>query len=152
MPNELFRAMHSHNSDILKYMYRSYKTKEEIRLMEHHNLPHQHNQSMPQILNHMPDAEHFQITADIFKQLSDPTRIRIFWILCHCEECVINIAAIMEMSSPAVAHHLRLLRTSGLIESRRDGKETYYKASTSKKAQALHHMIEEVLEISCISF
>lgn len=121
--------------------------------MEHHNhtLPHQHGQSMPQLLDHMPDTENFQITADIFKQLSDPTRIRIFWILCHCEECVINIAAMMEMSSPAVAHHLRLLKTSGLIESRREGKETYYKAGTSKKAQTLHHMIEEMMEISCVN-
>lgn len=119
--------------------------------MEQHTLPHQHGQFTPQILEHMPEIEHFQVTADLFKQLSDPTRIRIFWILCHCEECVINIAAIMDMSSPAVAHHLRLLRTSGLIESHRDGKETYYKASTSKKTQTLHHMIEEMMEISCIS-
>lgn len=117
--------------------------------MERFTLPHQHGQSMSQILEHMPDTERFQLTADIFKLLSDPTRIRIFWILCHYEECVINIAAIMDMSSPAVAHHLRLLRTSGLIESRRDGKETYYRASTSKKAQTLHHMIEGIMEISC---
>lgn len=56
----------------------------------------------------------------------------------------------MEMSSPAVAHHLRLLRASGLIESHRKGKETYYRASKSQKAQALHHMIEKIMDISCI--
>ena len=55
------------------------------------------------------------------------------------------------MSSPAVAHHLRLLRSSGLIESRRDGKETYYRASGTPKAQSLHHMIEQMMEISCLS-
>lgn len=118
--------------------------------MSEHTLPHQHNQETPELIKHLPDTEHFQLTADVFKQLSDTTRLRIFWILCHCEECVINIAAIMDMSSPAVAHHLRLLRTSGLIESRREGKETYYRASDSKKAQSLHHMIEEMMEISCI--
>ena len=96
--------------------------------MKHYTLPHQHGQSMSQLVEHIPDSEDFQIIANIFKQLSDPTRIRIFWILCHCEECVINISAMMEMSSPAVAHHLRLLRSSGLIESRREGKETYYRA------------------------
>ena len=85
--------------------------------MKHYTLPHQHGQSMSQLVEHIPDSEDFQIIANIFKQLSDPTRIRIFWILCHCEECVINISAMMEMSSPAVAHHLRLLRSSGLIES-----------------------------------
>ena len=110
--------------------------------MEQHTLPHQHGQSKEQLLQHMPATENFELVSAIFKQLSDPTRIRIFWILCHCEEC--------EMSSPAVAHHLRLLRSSGLIESRRDGKETYYRASLSKKAQSLHKMIEEMMEISCI--
>ena len=58
-------------------------------LMEHYTLPHRHNQSMSQLMSHLPNIEEFQTTADIFKQLSDPTRIRIFWILCHCEECVI---------------------------------------------------------------
>ena len=101
--------------------------------MEHYTLPHRHNQSMSQLMSHLPNIEEFQTTADIFKQLSDPTRIRIFWILCHCEECVINIASMMEMSSPAVAHHLRLLRSSGLIESRRDGKKHITVPSTRKK-------------------
>ena len=119
--------------------------------MEHYSLPHQHNQSMSQIMEHIPDTNDFQIAATIFKQLSDPTRIRIFWILCHCEECVINISAMMNMSSPAGAHHLRLLRSSGLIEFHRTGKETYYRASKSKKAQALHHMIERIMDISCVN-
>ena len=118
--------------------------------MEHYTLPHEHGQSMVQILDTMPGLGDFQATADMFKQLSDPTRIRIFWILCHCEECVINISAMMEMSSPAVAHHLRLLRASGLIESRREGKETYYRASSGRQAQTLHRMIEEMMDISCI--
>ena len=32
-----------------------------------------------------------------------------------CEECVINISAMMDMSSPAVSHHLRQLKNAGLI-------------------------------------
>ena len=120
--------------------------------MDEQHLPHQHHQTTQQLFEQLPTVEHFQLTADVFKQLSDATRLRIFWILCHCEECVINIAAMMDMSSPAVAHHLRLLRTNGLIESRREGKETYYRASNTKKAQTLHHMIEEVMEISCVQF
>ena len=42
-----------------------------------------------------------------------------------CEECVLNISAMLEMSSPAVSHHLRPLKNSGLIVSRREGKEVY---------------------------
>ena len=117
--------------------------------MEHYTLPHRHNQSMSQLMSHLPNIEEFQTTADIFKQLSDPTRIRIFWILCHCEECVINISSMMDMSSPAVSHHLRQLKSYGLITSRRDGKEVYYKAADTNQAQLLHHMIEQVIKITC---
>jgi len=53
------------------------------------------------------------------------------------------------MSSPAVLHHLKLLRESGLIESRREGKEVYYKATALPETQALHIMIEDLMQISC---
>lgn len=91
----------------------------------------------------------FGVVAELFGQLSDPTRLRIFWMLCHCEECVINIAALLEMSSPAVSHHLRSLRGTGLIVSRRDGKEVFYRASDSEVSQLLHHMIEQAMSIAC---
>ena len=87
--------------------------------------------------------------AELFKQLGDTSRIRIFWLLCHCEECVTNISAMVEMSSPAVSHHLRSLKNSGLIVSRREGKEVYYKASDTKECEILHEMIEKGIEIVC---
>ncbi|MBS4959655.1 MAG: winged helix-turn-helix transcriptional regulator [Clostridiales bacterium] len=99
----------------------------------------------------MPKSEEFQLVSEIFKLLGDESRIRIFWLLCHCEECVINISAIVQMTSPAVSHHLTRLKAGGLIVSRRDGKEVYYKASSSDTAQLLHHMIEKLVEISCPS-
>ena len=84
---------------------------------------------------------------------SSPTclssRVRIFWLLCHCEECVINLSSIVGMSSPAVSHHLRQLKNSGLIVSRREGKEVYYRAADTEQAQLLHHMIEKMVEIAC---
>lgn len=94
-------------------------------------------------------VEHFQTVSELFRQLSDSSRIRIFWLLCHCEECVINISAMMEMSSPAVSHHLRPLRNRGLIVSRRVGKEVYYRAADTEQSRLLHQMIEQVMEISC---
>ena len=76
-------------------------------------------------------------------------RVRIFWLLCHCEECVQNISALMEMSSPAVSHHLRGLKDNGLIVSRRVGKEVFYKAADTDQSRLLHIMIEKVMAISC---
>lgn len=113
------------------------------------HLPHNHGQTMKWELEHMPSSNDFQIVANLFKQLADSNRIRIFWILCHCEECVINLSALMNMSSPAVSHHLKQLKAEKLIVSRRDGKEVYYKASQSESAQLLHHMIEQMVQIAC---
>lgn len=113
------------------------------------SLPHDHGQSMEQELQNMPSVENFQTLADIFKQLGDGSRLRIFWLLCHCEECVVNLSAMVGMSSPAVSHHLRQLRSAGLIVNRREGKEVYYTAAKTQQAQLLHHMIESLVEIAC---
>ena len=115
--------------------------------MPTHSLPHDHGTHIDR--DRMPSGEQFGRLADIFKQLGDASRIRIFWLLCHCEQCVINISDLVEMSSPAVSHHLKLLKASGLIVSRRSGKEVYYKAADTQQAQLLHHMIEKTLQITC---
>ncbi|HJA93847.1 MAG TPA: metalloregulator ArsR/SmtB family transcription factor [Candidatus Eisenbergiella merdipullorum] len=119
--------------------------------MTEKSLPHDHGQKIEHQLKDMPSVDSFQTVADIFKQLGDGSRIRIFWLLCHCEECVINISALVDMSSPAVSHHLRQLKAAGLITSRREGKEVYYKAAETSQAQLLHHMIEQLVEITCPS-
>lgn len=112
-------------------------------------LPHNHSHQTERLLEKWESAPDFQQVAEVFKQLSDPTRVRIFWLLCHCEECVINISALMEMSSPAVSHHLRQLKESGLIVSRREGKEVYYQAADTEESHLLHRTIEKIVKITC---
>ena len=114
-------------------------------------LPHHHEnqQRLERLRSFIQEPESFQEVANLCRLLSDNSRVRIFWLLCHCEECVINISAMMNMSSPAVSHHLRPLRNRGLIVSRRVGKEVYYKAADTQQSQLLHHMIEQVMEITC---
>lgn len=117
-------------------------------MIEQH-LPHQHGQESSQLMHQLEGAEKFQAAAEVFKQLGDSSRIRIFWLLCHCEECVINISAMVGMSSPAVSHHLRQLKASGLIVSRREGKEVYYRAVDTEQGRLLHMAIEKIIEIAC---
>ena len=119
--------------------------------MEPFELPHRHEDAshLHELEEYLRRTEYFQTVALVFRQLSDANRVRLFWLLCHCEECVVNLAAMMGMSPPALSHHLRQLRESGLIVSRRDGKEVYYKAAESEQAQLLHRMIERTMEISC---
>ncbi len=121
--------------------------------MNHIKLPHYHGegQETALIYEQLSHVNDFQTVADVFKQLGDTTRIRIFWLLCHCEECVLNISAMLEMSSPAVSHHLRPLKNSGLIVSRREGKEVYYRAADTKQSRILHQMIEQIMEITCLN-
>ncbi len=114
-------------------------------------LPHEHKSSAEavKLAEKLQQFEDFQSVAEVFKQLSDQNRVRIFWLLCHCEECVINISALVEMSSPAVSHHLRQLKNSGLIVSRREGKEVYYQAADTEESHLLHRTIEKIMAITC---
>ncbi|MDE6250952.1 MAG: metalloregulator ArsR/SmtB family transcription factor [Alphaproteobacteria bacterium] len=120
--------------------------------MKKFDLPHNHgkNKNTENVHTQLCAVADFKVVSDMFWNLGDMTRLRIFWLLCHREECVINIAAIMNMSSPAIAHHLRFLKRSNLIISRRDGKETYYQAAKTSQVKLLHKTIERVMAISCI--
>ena len=114
--------------------------------MAEFQLPHDHGTSFQAASLHQEvmQVAHFAAAAEVFKQLSDPTRVRIFWLLSHQEACVINLAAMLEMSSPAVSHHLRSLTESGLLISRRDGKEVYYRAADTEESRLLHEIVERV--------
>ena len=97
----------------------------------------------------MPGEHSFGILSGLMKLMADTTRLRIFWILCHCEECVVNLSALLDMRSPAVSHHLKLLKEAGLIISRREGKEVYYTAAQTPQTQLLHDMVEQLAEAAC---
>lgn len=112
-------------------------------------IPHNHGESLEQVLSVMPATPEFLKAADIFRQLGDGTRLQILWLLCHSEQCVLNLSAAIEMSPPAVSHHLKGLRESGLIVSRRAGKEVYYRLADTKEAALLHHMVDALFEITC---
>ncbi|MCM1561879.1 MAG: metalloregulator ArsR/SmtB family transcription factor [Butyrivibrio sp.] len=113
------------------------------------DLPHDHGQNIDKVLAKLPGQEECTRAAELFKQVSDGTRLRILWLLCHCEECVSNIAAVMDMSDPAVSHDLKLLRKSGLLVSRREGKEVYYKLADTEQAQLVHRACEDMFRIGC---
>ncbi len=112
-------------------------------------LPHAHHGHSHELLHRLPSEADFSAIASLFHLLGDSSRLRLFWILCHCEECLINLAAMMQMSSPALSHHLRQLKQSGLIVSRRAGKEVYYRAAATAPVELLHHIMEQLNHEVC---
>ena len=76
--------------------------------------------------------------SEVFKVLSDETRTGIIYLLSQQELCVCDLATILGMSSPAVAHHLRLLRAFRLVKYRRSGKMAYYSLDDNHILNLIH--------------
>jgi ArsR family transcriptional regulator len=88
-----------------------------------------------EIVANMPPFPQEQggLLAGIFRILGDDTRLRILFYLQNRHE--INVRTFCELlgqSQPAVSHHLAMLKEAGLIDSRRDGKNNFYRFVPSK--------------------
>jgi ArsR family transcriptional regulator len=77
----------------------------------------------------LPDLEFSQKVGNIFKVLSDPTRLKIISALELEELCVCDIAALVSQTQPLVSHHLQALRQMNIVKYRRDGKMAFYSIS-----------------------
>lgn len=74
----------------------------------------------------LPDENEMADLAELFKVFGDSTRIRILLCLYDEERSVTEIAEILNMTTSAVSHQLKILKTNKLIDSRRDGKQIFY--------------------------
>lgn len=74
----------------------------------------------------LPQLEDISQMADIFKALSDPSRLKIVLTLLNQEHCVCDIAVICSQTDSAISHQLRILRTLKIVKNRREGKIIYY--------------------------
>ena len=64
--------------------------------------------------------------AELFKALSDPTRVRIIARLADSEACVHELADELELGQSTVSHQLRLLRHLRIVRSRKNGRHVFY--------------------------
>jgi len=82
--------------------------------------------------------------ADIFKALSDPSRLKIVLALLTQEHCVCDIAAICCQTDSAISHQLRILRSLKIVKTRRAGKIIYYSIDDDHVLElismSLHHV------------
>lgn len=64
--------------------------------------------------------------ANIFKALSDETRLRVIKLLQERELCVCELMQVLNMSQPRISRHLSVLKNAGLVDDRREGKWVHY--------------------------
>ncbi|RLB93776.1 MAG: transcriptional regulator [Deltaproteobacteria bacterium] len=74
----------------------------------------------------IPQPEVIEQMVDIFKALSDPSRLKIVLALLNQEHCVCDIAFICNNTDSAISHQLRILRAMKIVKNRREGKSIYY--------------------------
>lgn len=95
-------------------------------------------------IKYLPEHEHIIEMADIFKALSDPSRLKIVLALLNQEHCVCDIAAICNQSESAVSHQLRVLRTLKIVKNRRQGKMLIYSINDDHVEALINMSLEHV--------
>ncbi len=113
---------------------------------------HTHGNDNERLRANLPGDELCGKVSAAFAQLGDPTRLKILWILCHSEQCVCGLGDLVGMSSPAVAHHLKQLKSAGLIVSRRVGREMLYRLGGTEECVQLHTAMDNLFHVNCFTF
>jgi DNA-binding transcriptional ArsR family regulator len=77
-----------------------------------------------------PAADELSRVSAVFKLLGDPTRARLLYALLEAGElCVCDLAAVTASTETTVSQALRLLRASGVVSGRREGRNVFYRLS-----------------------
>lgn len=64
--------------------------------------------------------------AAIFKALGEPTRLKIVRLLLTQELYLCELAEVLDMSQPRVSQHIKVLKTAGIIEERKEGQRSFF--------------------------
>ena len=106
------------------------------------------HQDLLKIVNEsLPDENELYDLAELFKVFGDSTRSRIICALRLEEMCVCDLAALLNMTQSAISHQLRILRSSRLVKSRKQGRVVYYSLDDAHIGEifslAFTHIMEE---------
>ncbi len=89
----------------------------------------------------------YEMQAEICKILSSPKRIEIISALKEGEKTVTELVDILETPKANVSQHLAVMRLKGILKSRRDGVNIYYRIANPKVIQACVLMKEVLSEL-----
>jgi ArsR family transcriptional regulator len=76
----------------------------------------------------MLDEKEAEATAELFKALADPARVRILNVLARSDQpvCACDFEPALGLSQPTVSHHLKKLTDAGLLEREQRGRWAYF--------------------------
>jgi len=84
--------------------------------------------------------------ANLLKTLSHPARLMIVCTLIEGEHSVGEIEEKLDLHQPHLSQHLTVLRGSGIVETRREGKQIFYRLTEEKAAQ----LVAALYDIFCV--
>jgi len=108
-----------------------------------------HEDIVEQVASKLPSETDISRSSEIFKALSDPSRLKIVAALLHAELCVCDISVLTSLSGSAVSHQLRLLRNLKIVSNRRAGKIVYYQLTDDHVRQLFVNSLDHVTEKGC---
>jgi len=80
------------------------------------------------------------VKVKLLKALSDETRIKILQCLLDGEQCACSVVPTVGKSQSTISQHLRMLKEAGVVESRRDGVNIWYKIKSKKALQIMEFL------------
>ena len=89
----------------------------------------------------------FLLLAETFQALGDSSRVQIVWALSKGPLCVGDLADLLQMTQPAVSHHLRTLRNLKLVEVKKEGRTSSYSLDDEHIGRLLKEGIEHVEDL-----
>lgn len=92
------------------------------------------------------DKTIFELQSDICKTLSSSKRIEILNALKDGEKTVSELVEILGVPKANVSQHLAVMRHKGILKSRREGVNIYYRVASSKVIEACLLMKEVLME------
>lgn len=105
-----------------------------------------HADTVDRITSTMPDEDTLIDLSELFKVFGDSTRIKILTALSHGELCVCDPSKLVGMTSSAVSHQLKILRSAKLVSCRRDGKTVFYALADDHVTTIIRQGLEHVNE------
>jgi DNA-binding transcriptional ArsR family regulator len=91
------------------------------------------------------DEEKASQLAELFRSLSDPSRIRLISVMAKGEINVGSLAQQVGISESSASHHLRGLRQMRLVRARKEGRQVYYRLDDEHVADLYQRGLEHIL-------